>query len=236
MKRESGYYWVRCDSYWSIASFDESGWEIFGGHEDVYLKDSDFDEIDETRIVRIVHSRKPSQIFNEIINESPDNVKSLITDSNLRITPGEWLYSKTYYDIEFIFRYKNDMLTIDECYSVCNNMVCEIKDISLYPLQTYFRATPEQISTILIKVAIWKGFKEGIKYKFNDFVNRIGYGFMYYPKDDILCTRFTELGTDHYIIYERGKWAEIIPEKNSDLGKLYTIDLTDPDNPKIQKV
>jgi hypothetical protein len=58
MTRESGYYWVKYMGDWEIAEFSNFqtgfggpyGW--FRTSYSDFIKDSDFDEIDERRIVR----------------------------------------------------------------------------------------------------------------------------------------------------------------------------------------
>lgn len=54
MERESGYYWVRIlkDSNWEIAEYDKHYKQFFVINSVFEYKDSNFDEIDERRIVR----------------------------------------------------------------------------------------------------------------------------------------------------------------------------------------
>lgn len=79
-------------------------------------------------------------------------------------------------------------------------------------------ATPQQLEEILTKVAESKGFKEGIKVDRHNFETifpgKITIDNFYYSCDpyhyDILQDQFLLKG---YIIYEKGKWAEILPEE-----------------------
>ena len=52
MERESGYYWVRDGISWYVAKWYTSykSWSICGNEED--FNDSEFEEIDERKIVR----------------------------------------------------------------------------------------------------------------------------------------------------------------------------------------
>lgn len=52
MKRASGFYWVNYCGDWLIAEYlaDSSYWWVVGSEE--VFDDSDFDQIDERRIVR----------------------------------------------------------------------------------------------------------------------------------------------------------------------------------------
>jgi len=54
MKREKGYYWVKRYRMWLIAEWvegmDYDRWHII--HLNYKFKDSDFEEIDENRIIR----------------------------------------------------------------------------------------------------------------------------------------------------------------------------------------
>lgn len=52
MERESGYYWVKIKGEWIVAQWDKSmDWWVITGNEHLFY-DSDFEEIDERRIVR----------------------------------------------------------------------------------------------------------------------------------------------------------------------------------------
>ena len=50
MKRESGFYWVIHEGKWVIAEWDSDTWFITS--DNWYYSDEEFDEIDETQIVR----------------------------------------------------------------------------------------------------------------------------------------------------------------------------------------
>ncbi len=55
MERESGYYWVKIKGEWIVAQWDKSmDWWVITGNEHLFY-DSDFEEIDERRIVRVKH-------------------------------------------------------------------------------------------------------------------------------------------------------------------------------------
>lgn len=49
--REEGYYWVKSYGEWIVAEFSCGVWFMSGCDKDYYwLKDKDFDEIDEKRL------------------------------------------------------------------------------------------------------------------------------------------------------------------------------------------
>ena len=75
-------------------------------------------------------------------------------------------------------------------------------------------ATPEEIKKTLVEEAVKRGFKEGVKVRSlihnkDLFCNNTINGFEYYSDYDKL--HFGSDGVSCVVIYEKGKWAEILP-------------------------
>ena len=58
--REPGYYWVKVSNLWVVAEWSEGVWFVCGN--EYGLVDSQFDEIDEARIIRLPESTPSTSI------------------------------------------------------------------------------------------------------------------------------------------------------------------------------
>lgn len=127
---------------------------------------------------------------------------------------GDWLYvPKDEFTSEALFRYKainNNKYNTDEVYVYSNNgeVVDEYRNVTNFTLVTdkISLATKDQLEILLRRVAISKGFKDGVRYKSatNDSIQKLKSIESLYYENNLL--------TDFYgdSIYENGKWAEII--------------------------
>ena len=149
---------------------------------------------------------------------------------------GEWLYKEAS-DCFLLFRFNSktdfgDFFAKESYFIDMKNphFIREIREDNLITNNNITRATTEQIERILSKVAVWKGYKDGVKinipYGKNDkYTGPIEGNLFEYDADDVLYNL-----TSKYIIpiYKAGQWVEIIKDSPPDIKiNGYTVNFYD---------
>lgn len=124
----------------------------------------------------------------------------------------EWLYYK-FHECECLFRYngvRNDLIDTNEYYQITNDInFFDSGATNMYVrLSDARKATEEEISSILIRFAIHKGFKKGVTIAWNerDLIYRL-------YSNHIEVNRYDNLVCGSYIIYSnKDGWAEIVDD------------------------
>ncbi len=144
--------------------------------------------------------------------KNEDKMNAWIEEQNKpKYEVGEWLYFDNS-DFYGIFRYKScnecDTFASDESYWFPKRDMAYYRTDICYTTGSFgkdwniTKATTSQIESILTKVAIHKGFKEGVKYNGGSILH---WDYLeYYPRED----QFTDGHGGS--IYCKGKWAEIV--------------------------
>ena len=130
---------------------------------------------------------------------------------------GEWLYYRNKLG-EHIGRYAGtsmEYVNLKEVYSLSNEGRTHVNtdNTNTVEIQDTYKATPKQIERILSQVSKnYYGFYKGIDY-IPVFLSKITFKFSpklkYISEDDSLVVK----GDNNAIIYKKGRWAKIIPER-----------------------
>jgi hypothetical protein len=141
---------------------------------------------------------------------------------------GDWLY-KEVNDQKVLFRYSSqteNSYNTTEGYIINPNHISEFKstienEYYHFTVKTNVtKATTKQIEDVLTQVALWKGFKDGVKVNRSKFEKCISDTIIIDKKDKhvIIYYSFSDsLEYNYYTIYKQGTWAEIIKEENNDV-------------------
>lgn len=165
---------------------------------------------------------------------------------------GEWLYysyTGMSYSYKFLFRFNgiceiSSYIISNELYEISSDGRVQIsidKDAKVTNYKNATKATPEQIESVLTKVAEHKGFKEGVKFKsaVSKYIYPVynqglmwdtKYNYGLYPKES---PNTIGSGCIYYNGGETGKWAEIITEPKLTLEEVYKAIES---NPEIEKL
>jgi hypothetical protein len=159
-------------------------------------------------------------IPNRVLFSTEEAAQSWVEKQNKsKFEKGDWIYINggMWYSLLKFDSYNipdDDYFSVTEDYTIYTvGNVIEIRGYSnKWPVNThhsinYSKATPEQIQDILSRVAIHKGFKEGVRFTgihLSDYC--VTTPFIYCKQSDRLVTNIG------WSIYHKGKWAEIVED------------------------
>jgi hypothetical protein len=184
-----------------------------------------YDELDSTPILALTECIESTHYqLPQDWDKAVKGVKDFFAEEKFK--KGKWYYAEIG-DYEFMFKVKD---STDSILNLSEKIMYHPKTKALYTIDDFISknseadknsqpATTEQIQEMLGKVAESKGFVKSIKVRslFANNIDVIDGGFNYELSTDSLWTN----GDNNLIeIYNKGKWAELLPQEEPKPEKL----------------
>lgn len=214
-----------------LAFKDENGVNVFNGDSFWVIKNGAFDFHNEPYntdgdMYKFLADGKPEVTNGEKLFATKEAAQEYLEKYRNSFKENQWLLYKTRLDT-WLFKFKNyrenGYINIKESYSFSDGKLFINTSGWFFNDEFIKVATVKEIQEMLIKVAKYKGFVNGVKVT-EEFANRREVectgDFCYYPYNDILYGAGDGKGGP--VIYKQGKWATIEEDKEPEYVEVLT--------------